>query len=506
MFSNNSVMDLPHFGMHSSTTKSKCQTQHRQQQHPLFLSDITNSKPKSISWLKNNKQHQHISFVPFSSGFSSPSPPPLKHLPLSDRRNQPLPTLPTYSSSPSPPLSPSLSSPTSAVTNNKTIDNCSSLLPTPGSYRRMQDDSFLKFLEQKGTAKSTTSSHGIKSKNKRSTTSSSASVRSLKVDNSGDSTYGSTTLRSLPSVSTPLARHSPSSVTRSHQPSALPIRNTNRARSSSSPPSPPIKEVTDLILTELSATPTSMPTPPTSPSMATAIASSLSTPMVVSPSSSSSSSTSTSSASSAMNSLHNRNKYNKAAYPLTQNSYEEQDRLVAQHYLLRTAFHGNDYMATVMTPLLQQGCVVLDMGCGSGTWTMELATAYPASHFIGLDQLALFPKDIKPKNCHFATCDLTSLPLSIPDASVDYIFQRDLNWALLASQWPALIKEYMRILKPGGWIELMEMVSEMAHILQQTLTLCFFFLKDIESQSSQRHERMFNDKRKLRVKVAIIQD
>jgi ubiquinone/menaquinone biosynthesis C-methylase UbiE len=166
-----------------------------------------------------------------------------------------------------------------------------------------------------------------------------------------------------------------------------------------------------------------------------------------------------------MNSLHTRNKYNKAAYPLTQNSYEEQDRLVAQHYLLRTAFHGNDYMATVMTPLLQQGCVVLDMGCGSGTWTMELATAYPASHFIGLDQLALFPKDIKPKNCHFATCDLTSLPLSIPDASVDYIFQRDLNWALLASQWSALIKEYMRILKPGGWIELMEMVSETAHIL-----------------------------------------
>ncbi|ORZ12241.1 S-adenosyl-L-methionine-dependent methyltransferase [Absidia repens] len=175
-----------------------------------------------------------------------------------------------------------------------------------------------------------------------------------------------------------------------------------------------------------------------------------------------------------MNPIRTRNKYKATSYPLTQNSYEEQDRMVAQHYLLRTAFHEKDYMASGMASSLKQGCIVLDMGCSTGTWTMELATAYPNSHFIGLDQLALFPRDIKPKNCHFATCDLTCLPLPIPDASVDYIFQRDMNWALMASQWPLLIKEYLRILKPGGWIELMEM--------------------DIESQSSQRQERLFNDK------------
>ncbi|CAO3635857.1 unnamed protein product [Cunninghamella blakesleeana] len=160
-------------------------------------------------------------------------------------------------------------------------------------------------------------------------------------------------------------------------------------------------------------------------------------------------------------------------YPLLQNN-EEQDRMVAQHYILRTAFHDNDYMATSMKPILEQGCIVLDMGCGSGTWTMEMSTAYPSSTFIGIDKLALFPKDIKPKNCHFRKMDLTQPTLPFPDQSVDYIFQRDLNWALLAYQWDDLIKEFLRILKPGGWIELMEM--------------------DVESQSSQLIERSLNDK------------
>ncbi|KAI9307640.1 S-adenosyl-L-methionine-dependent methyltransferase [Cunninghamella echinulata] len=168
-----------------------------------------------------------------------------------------------------------------------------------------------------------------------------------------------------------------------------------------------------------------------------------------------------------------QNHHHHYKYPLSQDN-EEQDRMVAQHYILRTAFYGNDYMATSMTPLLKQGCIVLDMGCGTGTWTMEMSTVYPSSTFIGIDKLPIFPKDIKPKNCHFRTMDLTTLPLPFPDQSVDYIFQRDFNWALQSHQWKDLIKEYLRILKPGGWIELMEM--------------------DIETQSTQLAERSFNDK------------
>ncbi|KAI8342564.1 S-adenosyl-L-methionine-dependent methyltransferase [Chlamydoabsidia padenii] len=163
----------------------------------------------------------------------------------------------------------------------------------------------------------------------------------------------------------------------------------------------------------------------------------------------------------------------------------EQDRLVAQHYLLRTAFGGNDYTAPVHFLLSQQqqqqpldesllGPVVLDIGCGLGQWSMEMATAYPKSTFIGVDLLDNFPQDIKPKNCRFMSLDVRQLPLPFDDQSIDYIYQRDLNWGLLQDEWNPLIKEYMRILKPGGWIELVE--------------------ADMETKSSLGKECAMNDK------------
>ncbi|KAI8997338.1 S-adenosyl-L-methionine-dependent methyltransferase [Pilobolus umbonatus] len=136
---------------------------------------------------------------------------------------------------------------------------------------------------------------------------------------------------------------------------------------------------------------------------------------------------------------------------------DEQDRMVAQHYLLRTAF-GTDYCSPIRSQL-KSGIIVLDVGCGSGTWTMEMSTAFPKSTFIGIDPNAFYPKDIKPRNCHFRTCALLvqqEFLLPFPDNSIDYIFQRDINWGLYSQSWLLLLKEFQRILKPGGWIELVE--------------------------------------------------
>lgn len=146
-------------------------------------------------------------------------------------------------------------------------------------------------------------------------------------------------------------------------------------------------------------------------------------------------------------------------YVLTQDN-DEQDRMVAQHYLLRTAF-GSDFTSPIKQQL-QKGIVVLDVGCGPGTWTMEMSTAYPKSTFIGIDQGAFYPKDIKPRNCYFRTCGSLvqhQLPLPFPDNSIDFIYQRDMNWGLSGQMWQPLLQEYQRILKPGGWIEFVEPVS-----------------------------------------------
>ncbi|KAI7894695.1 uncharacterized protein EV154DRAFT_497583 [Mucor mucedo] len=161
-------------------------------------------------------------------------------------------------------------------------------------------------------------------------------------------------------------------------------------------------------------------------------------------------------------------------YVLTQDN-DEQDRMVAQHYLLRTAF-GSDFSSPIK-PLLQKGIVVLDVGCGPGTWTMEMSTAFPKSTFIGIDQSAFYPRDIKPRNCHFRSCGSLvqhQLPLPFPDNSIDYIYQRDINWGLTGQTWQPLLHEYQRILKPGGWIEFVE--------------------PDLETQNSLKNECTLNDK------------
>ncbi|KAI9498012.1 S-adenosyl-L-methionine-dependent methyltransferase [Zychaea mexicana] len=167
------------------------------------------------------------------------------------------------------------------------------------------------------------------------------------------------------------------------------------------------------------------------------------------------------------------NKFDAAEWPhVLSQTTDEQDRMVAQHYILRTAFDG-DFAAPIRTNL-DKGSVVLDIGCGPGTWCMEMATEFPRSTFIGIDRVSNYPRDIKPKNCIFRTCSVQNLPLPFPDNSVDYIFQRDLNWDLQAHQWSPLVREFLRVLKPGGWIELVE--------------------PDLETQSSKSQECAMNDK------------
>lgn len=139
---------------------------------------------------------------------------------------------------------------------------------------------------------------------------------------------------------------------------------------------------------------------------------------------------------------------------------EEVDRMVSQHYILRTAFDDMDFSAPISFNK-KKNMTVLDIGCGSGTWTMELATQFPHAKFIGIDKKFLFPRDIKPINCHFQLFNITSNGIRLPfeDASIDFIFQRDMNWGLEETTWLPLVREYFRILKPGGWIELVEPVS-----------------------------------------------
>ncbi|KAG0756412.1 hypothetical protein G6F57_011350 [Rhizopus arrhizus] len=98
---------------------------------------------------------------------------------------------------------------------------------------------------------------------------------------------------------------------------------------------------------------------------------------------------------------------------------------------------------------------VLDIGCGPGSWVMDMATEYSHTQFVGIDKLPLFPQDIRPANVTFKEADvLAGLPFE--DNSFDLIQMRLFLVTFNRTQYIESLNEIHRLLKPGGFIQLVE--------------------------------------------------
>ncbi|KAI8885619.1 S-adenosyl-L-methionine-dependent methyltransferase [Backusella circina FSU 941] len=137
------------------------------------------------------------------------------------------------------------------------------------------------------------------------------------------------------------------------------------------------------------------------------------------------------------------------------NDDEEMDRLIGQHFALKTLFGGNISPYVLNNIDLTQNAIVLDVGCGPGTWIMDTATEFPQSQFIGVDMCDIFPNNIRPANVSFQVGNvLERLPFQ--DNTFDFINARLFIVALKKEEWPILMKELYRILKPGGYLQCIE--------------------------------------------------
>ncbi|KAI9496766.1 S-adenosyl-L-methionine-dependent methyltransferase [Zychaea mexicana] len=141
-----------------------------------------------------------------------------------------------------------------------------------------------------------------------------------------------------------------------------------------------------------------------------------------------------------------------AAYMLP-NDDEEIDRVHMQHWVIKIAFQGNFHAPVEQQ--LEDGIVVLDGGCGPGTWSLEMAENFPRSKFYGVDISGVFPSEIKPANCDFQVHNV-SQPLPFAPSYFDYVFQRMLVLGIMREEWDTVLSNYMEVLKPGGWLELTE--------------------------------------------------
>ncbi len=106
---------------------------------------------------------------------------------------------------------------------------------------------------------------------------------------------------------------------------------------------------------------------------------------------------------------------------------------------------------------------VLDLPCGQGTLVQDLAYEYPELEVAGVD---VFPalmasnsaqaRALSLINASFGVVDLYQSPFDFSEASFDLITASFLQSRLQERDFPPLFAECARILKPGGWLRLVE--------------------------------------------------
>ncbi|KAG0046376.1 hypothetical protein BGZ83_008447 [Gryganskiella cystojenkinii] len=122
------------------------------------------------------------------------------------------------------------------------------------------------------------------------------------------------------------------------------------------------------------------------------------------------------------------------------NDIDEMDRLHLQHYVIRHAFGGN-------TRAKFDGKVHKDV--------LDMSTEHTETNFTGIDISAVWPTEIRPRNCRFQVVNATQ-GLPFEDNTFDFVYQRFMIMGYPAESWSFIIQELVRVTKPGGIIELTE--------------------------------------------------
>jgi SAM-dependent methyltransferase len=128
----------------------------------------------------------------------------------------------------------------------------------------------------------------------------------------------------------------------------------------------------------------------------------------------------------------------------------EIDRLDVQHYALRETLLAN-YLAPIERPAR-----ILDVGSGTGQWAFDVCAEFPGAFVIGLDVEP--SKPAAPPNYRFVRANLLrGLPFSA--GSFDFVHQRLMATSSVPqAAWPGVVAELVRVTRPGGWVELVEVV------------------------------------------------
>lgn len=146
--------------------------------------------------------------------------------------------------------------------------------------------------------------------------------------------------------------------------------------------------------------------------------------------------------------------------------------------------------------------LILELGCGTGKYTTELARMFPDTTFIGVDYQgeriwrgATTATQDKLDNVFFLRAYIDHITEYLPNKSVDEIWLTFPDPQLRRKKWikkrltaPAFIERYKQILKPGGLIHLKtdnKVLFDYTHEMIQELGLKLIAsIEDIHAQET----------------------
>ncbi|KAH8684525.1 S-adenosyl-L-methionine-dependent methyltransferase [Tricladium varicosporioides] len=125
-------------------------------------------------------------------------------------------------------------------------------------------------------------------------------------------------------------------------------------------------------------------------------------------------------------------------------------RMDLMHYAILQAFDGKAFFAPVKN--LKR---IIDMGTGTGIWTLDVGDEYPEAQVTGVDIFPVQPRWEAP-NVKFITHDIESPhPFPFPSNSqqAPTLIHSRLLSGLAIRSWFTYLSKCFKFLEPGGWIE-----------------------------------------------------